>query len=332
MPTAKDLNFKFRFVRDKNAVGLFAKKATATDRALILDKEPIDYADILDSTCRDQRIALSIAPEAILGEKTRKALRADQLLVLEVSQGRTNDLERRIDRASSAIQAEQHHQELINTGNADRFHSIQCSNCQATIDLSDFNRTSYVYCRYCESIIKSSGEIVSPGDSYRICDECGMFDRVRGYTQFNFYFLLVVYGFSYRRVHVCDNCAVHIARSALLRNLIFILGVPSAIYMWIKAITGRDPSLRTLASANALARKGRFKEADEIYVQFSGPYPEHPALLRNRSLGHLYGNNLNAAASLLSRSLKSCNNYLPSLALARRLKQVTSKIGESHNT
>ncbi len=325
MPAAKELNFKFRFVRNQSTVGLLAKKATATDRELILDKEPIDYTDILDSTCRDQRIALSIAPETTLGENTRKALRADQILVLEVSQGRTNDLERQIDRASSAIQTEQHRQELINAGKADHFHSIQCSNCQAAIDLSDFNRTSYVYCRYCESIIKSSGEVLTPGDSYRICDECGMFDRVRGYTHFNFYFLLVVYGFSYRRVHVCDNCAVHIAKRALLRNLIFILGVPSAIYMWIKAITGRDPSLRALAKANALARKGKFEEADEIYVQFSGPYPEHPALLRNRSLGHLYGNNINAAASLLSRSLKSCNNYLPSLQLARRLKQITSK-------
>lgn len=329
MPAAKELNFRFRFVHDKNAVGLFAKKATATDRALILDKEPIDYTDILDSTCRDQRIALSIAPEATLGENTRKALCADQILVLEVSRNRTNDLERHIDRASSAIQAEQHRQELINAGKADRFHSIQCSNCQATIDLSDFNRTSYIYCRYCESIIKSSGEVVTPGDSYRICDECGMFDRLRGYTQFNFYFLLVVYGFSYRRVHVCDNCAVRIAKHTLLRNLIFILGVPSAIYMWIKAITGRDTSLQTLAKANALARKGKYKEADEIYVQFAGPYPEHPALLRNRSLGHLYGNNLNAAASLLSRSIKSCHNYLPSLQLARRLKQVTSKVPET---
>ncbi len=331
MPAAKELNYKFRFVRNKNAIGLFAKKATATDRELILAKEPIDYADIINSTCRDQRIALSIAPEATLGENTRKALQADQILVLEVSQGRTNDLERHIDRASSAIQAEQHRQELINAGKANRFHSIQCSNCQATIDLSDFNRTSYVYCRYCESIIKSSGEIVTPGDSYRICDECGMFDRVREYTHFNFYFLLVVYGFSYHRVHVCDNCAVHLAKLALPRNLVFILGVPSAIYMWIKAITGRDPSLRALAKANALARKGKFKEADEIYVQFAGPYPEHPALLRNRSLGHLYGNNLNAAASLLSRSLKSCNNYLPSLQLARRLKQAASKVKEPNH-
>jgi hypothetical protein len=325
MPATKELNLKFRFVRNNSAAGIFAKKAVATDQALILDKESIDYTNILDTTCRDQRIALSLSPEARLGEKTRKALQANQILVLEVSQIKTDDLEKHIDRASSAIQAEQHRLELINTGKADRFHSVQCSNCGATIDLSDFNRTAYVYCRYCESIIKSNGEIISPGDSYRICDECGMFDRVRGYTQFNFYFLLVVYGFSYRRVHVCDNCAVRIAKQALLRNLIFILGVPSAIYMWIKAITGRDSSLRMLAKANALARKGKFKEADEIYVQFSGPYPEHPALLRNRSLGHLCGNNLNAAASLLSRSLKSCNNYLPSLQLARRLKQVTSK-------
>lgn len=329
MPATKELNFKFRFVRKKSAVGLFSKKAIATDQALFLNGEPIGYTDIIDSTRRDQRIALSLSPEATLGENTRKALQADQMLVLEVTKIKTGDLEKHIDRASSAIQTEHHLQELIRTGKADRFRSVRCANCGATIDLSDFNLTSYVYCRYCESIIKSNGEVMSPGDSYRICDECGMFDRIRSYTIFNFYFLLVVYGFSYRRVHVCDNCAIRIAKRTLLRNLIFILGVPSAIYMWIKASTGRDPSLQTLAKANTLARKGKYSQADEIYVQFAGPYPEHPALLRNRSLGHLYGNNLNPAMSLLSRSLKSCNNYLPSLQLAHRLKQVTSKNTES---
>ncbi len=328
MSAAKELKFKFRFVINKKAVGLFAKKAVATDTALILDQEPIDYADIRDSTCRDQRLVFALSPGSSVGEKTRKSLHEENLLVLEVSQVKGTELEKHIDRAASAIQTEQHRQELIEAGNADRFHSLVCSNCQATIDLSDFNRTSYVYCRYCESIIKYSGEIVTPGDSYRICDECGMFDRVRGYTLFHFYFLLVVYGYSVRRVHVCDTCAVRMAKGALLRNLLFIIGVPSTIYMWLKAVTGRDKSLQTLAKANALARKGRFKEADEIYVQFSGPYPEHPALLRNRSLGHLYGNNINAAMTLLSRSLKSCNNYLPSLLLARQLKQVTSKVRE----
>ncbi len=325
MPAAKELNFKFRFVRTKYAVGVFAKKAVATDQALILDQESIDYSDIRDSTCRDQRLAFILSPNASLGEKTRKSLQGENVLVLEVSQIKAMELKKLIDRASSAIQTEKHRQELVKAGKAERFHSVMCSNCQATIDLSDFNRTTYVYCRYCESLIKYNGEVVTPGDSYRICDECGMFDRVRDYTLFNFYFLLVVYGYSVRRIHVCDNCAVRMARLALLRNLLFILGVPSAIYMWVKAVASRDKSLQALATANALARKGKFKEADEIYVQFSGPYPEHPALLRNRSLGHLFGNNVNAAMSLLSRSLKSCNNYLPSLQLARRIKQVASE-------
>ncbi len=332
MPTAKELKFKFRFVRNENPVGLLARKATATDQALILNNETIEYADVLDSTCRDQHLVLTLAANASLGDKTRTSLQEENVLVLDVSQVNATELENHIERAASALQTEQHRENLIEAGKAERFHSVVCSNCQATIDLSDYKRTSYVYCRYCESIIKYSGEIVTPGDAYRICDECGMFDRVRGYTLFHFYFLLVTNSYSVRRFHVCDNCALRIARGALLRNLLFIFGVPSAIYMWLKAFTGRDKSLQALAKANALARKGKFKEADEIYVQFSGPYPEHPALLRNRSLGHLYGNNLNAAMSLLSRSLKSCNNYLPSLLLARRLKQVTTKVREPNPT
>jgi len=163
--------------------------------------------------------------------------------------------------------------------------------------------------------------VVSNSDTYSICDECQMYDRLRGYTVFYFYFLLVVYGWSMKRRFVCDTCATNIAQRALLTNLIFLLGVPSSIYMWIKAQTGREPYFQDLAKANKLARKGKFKEADEIYDRLFSLYPDHPGLMMNKGLGHLHGKDGSGGMNFLTRSLRACANYFPSIQLVQRIQK-----------
>jgi tetratricopeptide (TPR) repeat protein len=148
-----------------------------------------------------------------------------------------------------------------------------------------------------------------------------MYDRVRGYTVFYFYFLLVVYGYSLKRRFVCDTCAADLAKKALLLNFIFLLGIPSSIYMWIKSAAGRDPYFQDLAKANKLARKGKYQQADEIYDRLFSLYPEHPGLLMNKGLGHLHGGDGSGAAGFLTRSLKACGNYLPTRQIIQRLQQ-----------
>jgi len=112
------------------------------------------------------------------------------------------------------------------------------------VDLTDFENSSYTFCRFCGSIFNTSQQLVSNGDIYQVCDECNMHYRVRGYTVFNFYFLLVVYGWSMKRSFVCDTCATKPAQRTLLTDLIVLLGVPSAIYRWIKAQSGREPQFQ----------------------------------------------------------------------------------------
>ena len=61
MQTAKNLEFKFRYVQNKQAVGLTAGKATASDQALNLNGEEISYGNILDTSNRDNRLVLLLA-------------------------------------------------------------------------------------------------------------------------------------------------------------------------------------------------------------------------------------------------------------------------------
>ena len=325
MEPANDLSFKFRFVKGGQGQGLLSKKASASDTELDLDGERIAYEDILDTTSRGNRLALNLSPSVILSQKILKQIQDGSYLVLEVHQVKTLELEKHIDRYSSAVAAERHRQELSAAGKQDLFRAVTCPNCGATVDLSDFAQTTYVYCRFCESILDRNQQVVSNGDRYRICGECGMYDQIRQYTIFDFYFLVVVYAWRTSQRFVCDTCASRLGRNALLRNLIFLLGVPSAIYMLIKANSGRAPALQMLAKANKLALAGKFTEANAIYDKLLQRFPDHPGFLLNQGIGHLNGQDVPTGSAYLARSLKACSNYLPTLRVAQRLRQVASE-------
>jgi hypothetical protein len=148
-----------------------------------------------------------------------------------------------------------------------------------------------------------------------------MFDRVRGYTEFYFYFLIVAYGYSLKVRHVCDSCAHALFKKTFFANLLFVFGVPSSIYLKLKSLTGRAPHFKELAKANSLARKGRYRQASAIYYsRLYEKIPEHPGLLMNEGLGHLVGDDVDGARACFQRAQKACSNYLPVLRLISRME------------
>lgn len=315
---ADGLHFKFRFVRDGQARGLFAKKGTATDSELALGNEILSYSDIVDTATRDNRLILTVSTAARLSEKLTKALVKGSVIAIEVRRANALELERHIDRARSILEAEKHRQRLAATGRDSLFRTITCPECESLVDLSELDETPYVYCPFCDTIFTDELQTLTPGITYRVCDECGLYGRIRGYTEFYFYFLLVVYGFSYKRRHVCDNCANTIFRRTLLLNLIFLIGIIPSILVKTRSLIGRDPALKELPKANALARKGHFEEAAFIYDRLYEAYPEHPGLLMNEGVSHLLGDDAEGASDYFRRALRACSNYLPVLDLMQR--------------
>lgn len=317
---SSELSFKFKFVRNRYPQGILAQKGYATSECLVLGKQTLDYNDILDTTTRDNRTILLLNANAPLDPKTAKNLTDNSALVLEIYGKPALDLERFIDRISSRKSVERKRQELIAAGNGNLFRSAVCPECEATIDLSSLNRSSYIYCRFCESIFAEHQAAISKGSEYRICDECHMFDRVQGYTEFYFYFLLVVYGFSYNRRYLCDTCANRVFWKTLLINFIFILGILPSLWIKIKSLKGRDRHLKNLPKANALAKKGKYQQALSIYTQLEDSYPQHPGLLMNQGLGHLFANDVPGAMGCFGRSLQGCSNYGPTLRLIKEIQ------------
>jgi tetratricopeptide (TPR) repeat protein len=325
MQATTDLPFRFRYVKDGQARGLWPKTASASSDALVLDGEPIQYEDIVDTTSYDKRLVLAMASTVQLGQKTAKACQEGGVLALEVKGVEARDLERTIDRRASALAAQRHKRELAAAFEGSRYRVMTCPHCEATIDLSNLEPTRYVYCRYCKSILEQGGSILSVGDIYRVCTECQMFGRVRGYTVFYFYFLLIVYGYSLRRRHLCDTCAVRTAQRALLLNFIFLLGIPPSIYMWVRALSGHEPEMKDLHKANALARKGKAEEAEAIYGRLQQRLGDYPGLLLNQGIGYLQAGDGRQGIEYLNRALRACSNYQPAMQRLLRLQRVAEE-------
>ena len=274
---SSESKFRFQYVNQSGkAVGWRSAPGSLTEEAIQLKGNPLGYQAVLHSICRDRRLILTVNPQEVSNPEIAKHLINGKLLVLDITRAKSTDLELFIDRISSRYQAEKHRTELEGKGKGGEFRSVSCPRCEATVDLSLLTKTPYVYCRFCETIFQERGELQTVGKTYRLCDECGWFDRVQGYTEFYFYFLLVVYGFSWKRRHLCDNCVNQVFWKVLLINLIFILGVFPALWMKIKSLMGRKKDLQSLAKANALGKKGNYDQAGIIYAELYQHYPQHP--------------------------------------------------------
>lgn len=313
--------FKFKFISNNQASGIFAKKGSIDGNGVMLDRDVISYDSIAAVQTIDNRMVLVLTDIRGLGDKAIKFLINGNVLPIEVYKAQAPDLKRLLNRVISRKDADRVREQLTSAGKASLFTTVNCPHCQSTIDQSERERTRYIYCQYCEAIFQPGQAAAPNGVNYKICGDCGMYDRVAGYTEFYFYFLLVVYGFSYKRRHVCDNCANSIFWKTLLANLIFVLGVPASLYVKIRSSIGRAANLQELPAANALALKGRYQEASIIYSRLHQYHPEHPGLLMNQGIGHLAAKDLAGGLSCFKRALKSCNNYLPAMEIIHRLEQ-----------
>ncbi|MEM7332159.1 MAG: hypothetical protein AAF490_08705 [Chloroflexota bacterium] len=321
MQITTEIAFKFKFVKNGSAQGFRSKKASASTQRLFLNELNVPYDAIMDTTSRDNRLVIQLFPNSGVDEEIRKEFAQSNVLILEVSQAKAIDLEKYIDRHASLQVANKRKKMLAAKGQEHLFKSITCPHCSATVDLTDYEKSPHIYCRYCESILSQSLELIADGDHYRHCDECNLFDRVQGHTEFYFYFLLIVYGFRSKRRHLCDACALKISNKALLINFPFILGIFPALYMRIKASQGKDGKIKNITKANKLALAGKYQEADTIYENMLMNHPDHPGILFNQAMAHFNGQDAQAGVDYVRRSMNASGNYLPSLRLISRLNQ-----------
>ncbi len=322
MTAVGELKFKCGFVVRGDRALFSGAKGRVTDQGIQFKWGKIAYGDIATTESRSNRLVLVLADGATLPKKIAKRVK-DGMLVLEVDSPKADKLEAAIDRNVSKLEAEKNRERLQAEGRAHEFRTTICPHCSATIDLSELPNTDYTYCRYCHTVFREN-RLAQDGRlkeaSYQTCDECGFFDRIRSYTEFYFYFLLVIYGFSYKERHMCDSCAGRLFWKTFVLNFVFVLGVPAALWLKIKSMLGRDPELAELAKANRLARRGNIQVFQPLYDHLLRIRPGHPGIYTNAAKGFLVARDANSASTQLESALSNCANYLPAIQLANQLQ------------
>lgn len=312
--------FKFKYVKDGNVTGFFASKGEVGNDGVKLGEHLLPFECVYDTTTRDERLVITMDPRHAAIPAPVLAQMQGSFLVLHVSKMSAASLEKVIDRHTSAREAAARKAQLQADGKGHLFRTEQCPCCAATVDLSELPDSPYNYCRFCETVFgRAVDRAPKQSNTYCQCDECGYYDRVQGYGEFYFYFLLVVYGFSHKRRYLCDDCGASLANKLLAINSIFLLGVPNAVICAIRARTGRDQDLSALAKANKLAKKGKMQQAEAEYDKVFKALPGHPGAHFNLAVAHLRQNNADDGVRHLNKSIENCPSFEPGLNLAHRI-------------
>ncbi len=319
----QSLDFKFRFLDDAgNPQGFLAKKGSLADGILTLDGQQIPAVAIENVALRQDRMALVIRS----GEDP-EAYSSILLAVYSVAA----ELKRLLDAARSQFVAEARRQVLQAEGREYEFRAVPCPACAAMLDVTDFEPTPQVYCDFCEVISTVGTETpVKNERDYKLCDTCGMYSSPRRFTSFYFYFLVVIYGWHSRTSYRCPGCMRGEAWKMLAGNLLFVLGIPAAVYQLARAY-GSDRvagAMAGLHSANLAAKKGNVSSAVAGYTKILDRIPVAAGLHYNLALSLAHSNQLEQAIAAAELSLGDCSNYRPSAGLLLALYEQLGRADE----
>lgn len=272
----------------------------------------------------------TIPPEAIMAAKRLPGNVVvvgleGQAIAMDVYGGQADRVCRAVNALASAHHAERHRAELAKKGAEHEFRTATCPRCEATIDLSRFPETPYVYCPFCEALSSPDAPDLT---GYCVCESCGYFGRPRTYTEFYFYFLLVVYGWRYSKHQICPACMRPKAWRMLFINAIFVLGVPVALvqlYRVYFAGQGKSAAFPGLEAANAAARARKRPQAEALYERILERDEPAPGIRYNLGRVAAATGDPETAAAHLEMALAECANYAPAFGLLRAVYKATGR-------
>ena len=294
----EQIPFKYRPLNeDGDPASVMRKDGVLTDSNLVLvDGEYPLWSIELARSARD-RVVMSV--------------RDGDSFVLAIQVAKPDVLALAINTRASYIQAQAEYQDLERQGRAHEYNSVLCPRCQSTVSLTGYAQSPRVFCQYCDLIFFSGGAADDDQDreEFSFCPECDLFAPVRSYFVFQFYFLLVIYGFSYRHHRSCPVCARKDAWWSLVKNLPFLLGVPFSIVYLVKSYMA-EKSVRFggLLKANSLALSGNLHEASRAYQDVLVRAPEHPGVLYNLAMAHILAGDSTTVISWMEHALNQCTN------------------------
>jgi hypothetical protein len=311
------VEFKYKYLKDGNP-GFRTWKGQADATQLVLNNTPIPYTAFGQTLAREKRIFIQLLNNSYISSELQKQ-GIGQVLSLEILNYPADELKVGIDRIVSANFANAHKKLLESEGHENTFRVQICPNCSATIDLSDFDPSPHTYCPFCNVIFKSDTHyILEDSHTNDICPECNTYGEVKAYTDFFFYYLLIVAGYRYQVKYLCPTCADNMANAMFFKNALFVLGLVPTAFAKVRAMTSGDGQLN---KARKFSLQGAYQKAAPIYETLYANYPEHPAILMTEAMGHLTGNDLYGGGRKIQQSIKSCANYYPAIRVMQSLQK-----------
>ncbi|HYW80160.1 MAG TPA: tetratricopeptide repeat protein [Thermoguttaceae bacterium] len=306
------MKFKIYFVNDEGQAASFrAKRGSLEGDILTLDDTIIPVAAIVEVDVRSQYLVLSVMTED------------EQPVSLVISTGKAKRLKAELGRLRSAVWAKMHRERLESKGLGHTFRQEDCPACGAVLDLTGMESSPQMSCNFCHTISTIPAANMQAGDTdaqtehgYRLCDECGMYSRPRQFTIFYFYFLVVLYGWRSRITWRCPGCMRGEAWKMLFGNMIFVLGVPTALIQLFRAYGGTDVGglFPGLDRANLQAKQGDLSGAIGSYQEMLGRRPVAAGVKFNIGLAFLKQERYEDAAKMFEFALADCANYQPAAA------------------
>ncbi|WP_146370190.1 tetratricopeptide repeat protein [Symmachiella macrocystis] len=225
-----------------------------------------------------------------------------------------------LGRLRSAVWAEEHLKRLEERGLGDLFHHVTCPNCQSIIDLTGKPETPQVSCQFCNTIStitthSDNGDEFEPqvDRNYCLCDKCGKYSNPKELGLFNFYFLVVVIGYRYRKIWMCPCCAREDALFNFLANLPFLLGIPPSLRELCRCYFPHEDIklFKGLDRANRRAWKGDLDGAIAGYQKILFRRPISAGIRYNIGLALRTQERIADAVQMYESVLEDCSNFRP---------------------
>jgi hypothetical protein len=322
LTTDSPLKFKFHFLNPQGqSTTMLARKGSFDGETLILDARSIPVRDLHFVARREQRLVLTVPISATEAEVITLSCSSKKQAV---------GLKEALDVVRSRYFAEQHRQELAKAGREGSYRDAECGLCGAVILLSDMAATPQLYCPYCDSLqtVQDDGDRPANETQFRICESCHMFSRPEKFTIFYFWFVIVAYGIWTQEHWTCQACMRGKAWKMLWGNLIFVAGVPFALYQLGRAYSGSiiGGAFRGLDTGNVKAIKGDIPGALQQYRAILERVPHSAGIKFNLGQALLMQQNFDQAARSFEAALQDCANYVPAYA---QLRQLYSHLGQN---
>lgn len=316
---ASIIKFKYQLLNNKGQpTGMTRSKGTFDGKTLSLKNHTIHVENILHAEARFDRLLLA----------GRDGDGKESAFGIVCGAAPAKQLARAIGRAGTGARAEQRRAALRAQGREHEFNVVECVHCNALVDLSGFADSPQAWCSACGSLFTRDGTGPADEGKYHHCDSCGFYSQPQDFTEFYFYFLLVVYGFRYQKHHFCHTCMRAKAWMMFGVNLPFVLGVPVAVTQLGRSYFGgssRSATFKGLDKANALAKKRRADEAAREYESILERHSMCGGIYFNEALAFIRTGQFDQAITAADNALLVAANYIPARDMLAACYQATGR-------